>query len=250
VIYIDDVIIFAETIEEFRKVIQEVVTRLASKRVSLKRSKCVIWAEELKILGHVVGPTSMRMADSRIEEVLRISFPRNPKELRSALGQLNFQRGYIPNYAAFAAPLTGFVNGTTAAMQTAEARAAWTTLMEAVANQCQLHFLSYDEQIVLRVDASVLGVGAALFNVSLHAGERQERLVAVASHGFTRVERQWKTIEQECFAVVYGCRYFYGLLWGQVFVVDGDHKNLAYIHKGSSPKIVRWNMFLPLCTDR
>ena len=64
--------------------------------------------------------------------------------------------------------------------------------------------------------------------------------MGVTSHGFTRTERQWKTIEQDFFAVVYGYRYFYGLCIvgsGSVFVVEGDHKNLAcvYIHNSSSP---------------
>ncbi len=104
-----------------------------------------------------------------------------------------------------------------------------------MASQVNLQFLDYGEALVLRVDASILGVGAALFNIRVTAGERTERLLGVASHAFTKAERVWKTIEQE----VFGCRYWYGLLWGQCFLVEGDHKNLQYIHQGSSPKVIR-----------
>ena len=52
-------------------------------------------------------------------------------------------------------------------MRTPEAREAWSQLMEAVANQISLYHLDYNEQIRVRVDASILGVGGALFNVGM-----------------------------------------------------------------------------------
>ena len=104
--------------------------------------------------------------------------------------------------------------------------------------------LDYDEQIRVRVDASILGVGGAFFNVGVRDGEPWERLVAVCSHAFTEAERNWATIEQESFAMVFACRYWLPLLEGARFVLDGDHRNLAYVHGGSSPKVVRWGLFL------
>ena len=243
-IYIDDLVLFCSTLSELRELVRFVILRLREYNIFLKRSKCVIGASELTLLGHVVGPDYIRMAQSRIEEVANLPFPRNPKELRSSLGQLGYQRSYVPHYSELAAPLSNLVNGTTAVMQTDEAKAAWKALLRAVADQIQLRFLSYDEAIVVRVDASVLGVGAVLLNVALVEGEKRERMVAVTSHAFTKAERLWKTIEQECFAVVVALRTWYGLLWGQRFVVEGDHLNLSYIHQGSSPKVVRWDLFL------
>jgi hypothetical protein len=69
-------------------------------------------------------------------------------------------------------------------------------------------------------------------------------MVANCSRGFTKAEMNWKTIEQESFAMVFGCKYWLPLLWGTTFVIDGDHKNLSYIHQGSSSKVVRWGLFL------
>ena len=63
-------------------------------------------------------------------------------------------------------------------------------------------------------------------------------------HTFTEAERNWATIEQESFAMVFACRYWLPLLEGARFVLDGDHRNLAYVHGGSSPKVVRWGLFL------
>ena len=185
------------------------------------------------------------MADDRREEVANLPFPENPKKLRAALGDTNYQRAFIPNYALITKPLTQLVNDTTAEMQTNEARTAWKQLMRAVADQMSLSHLDYRHQIRMKVDASIRGVACSLFMVGVNSdGERWERLVAVCSHGFNKTEMHWKTIEQECFAMVFGCRYWFPLLWGIMFVIDGDHKNLSYIHQGSSSKVVRWGLFL------
>jgi len=88
------------------------------------------------------------------------------------------------------------------------------------------------------------GVGGALFNVRCVEGQRSERLVAVCSHAFTEVEANWATIEQEAFAMVFACRYWFPLLEGIRFVIDGDHRNLAYVHGGTSPKVIRWGLFM------
>ena len=89
------------------------------------------------------------------------------------------------------------------------------------------------------MDASRQGVGGALFNVRFIDGQRSERLVAVCSHAFTEVEANWATIEQEAFAMIFACKYWSPLLEGIRFVIDGDHRNLAYVHGGSSPKVIR-----------
>jgi hypothetical protein len=116
--------------------------------------------------------------------------------------------------------------------------------MEAAAAQLSLEHLDYSAQTRVRVDASRQGVGGALFNVRFENGQKSERLVAVCSHAFTETEANWATIEQEAFAMVFACRYWFPLLEGIRFVIDGDHRNLAYVHGGTSPKVIRWGLFM------
>jgi hypothetical protein len=244
-VYIDDIVLAAETAEEFVALLRHTVAKLREANLVCKLSKCVIGCFSLRLLGHIVDGRAVRIADDRREEVARLPFPENPKQLRAALGQANFQRTFIPNYALITKPLSSLVNGTTAQMRTPEARAAWTALMAAVAGQLSLAHLDYKEQIRVRVDSSIVGVGGALFNVGKRAdGEPWERLVAVCSHAYTEAERNWATIEQEAFAMVFACRYWLPLLSGVRFVLDGDHKNLQYIHGGTSPKVIRWGLFM------
>ncbi len=67
--------------------------------------------------------------------------------------------------------------------------------MEVVATQISFEHLDDSAQTRVRVDASRQGVGGALFNVRYIDGQHSERLVAVCSHAFTKVEANWATIE-------------------------------------------------------
>ena len=61
--------------------------------------------------------------------------------------------------------------------------------MRAIADQMSLFHLDYNQQIRVRVDASIRGVACCLFNVGVDAkGERWDRLGAVCSHAFTKLE--------------------------------------------------------------
>ena len=84
-----------------------------------------------------------------------------------------------------------------------------------------LAFYDRREPVVLHVDASIKGLGAALF--------QNNRPIAFASKALTPAETRY--IERELLAVVYGCEKFHSYLYGRPFVVKTDHRPLEQIHK-------------------
>ena len=67
-------------------------------------------------------------------------------------------------------------------------------------------------------------------------------MVKCVSHAFTEAESRWKTLEQEAFAVVFTLLHFRNVLWGHHFMVETDHRNLTFIHAGTSAKVIRWSL--------
>ena len=104
------------------------------------------------------------MANDSINQVSNLEYPRTPKQLRSALGETNFMRDYIPDYSNIVKPLTSIVNGTAKDLRSVAAMQAWKTLMNAVRAQASLCHLDYKKEIIVRVDASIRGIGAVLIN--------------------------------------------------------------------------------------
>src|SRR5690606_6864596 len=58
------------------------------------------------------------------------------------------------------------------------------------------------------------------------------------------VEARWATIEQEAYAVYFCILKLSHFLLGHHFIVETDHRNLLYLEKATSPKLVRWRLRL------
>ena len=92
----------------------------------------------------------------------------------------------------------------------------------------------------MRSDACDIGAGAMLFQVI----EGREVPVAFWSKAFTATERRWSTYEQETFALVASVLHWESVLLGHKFSVEVDHKNMLWMYKSDTPKVVRWRLRL------
>jgi hypothetical protein len=239
-IYLDDVIIYAKTFEEFLELLEYALGVMLKANLCCKRSKCFFGVKEIVILGHVVSSEGVWMHRGRIDAVLEVPFPRNAKELRRFLGMTNYMRSFVPEYSMLAKPLTREVNNPVGEWPQEEMREAFERLKKAVSDQLVLSHLDYNVPIVVQCDASVLGVGGCLINRRPDG----DQVIGCASHAFNATESRWKTIEQEAFAIVFMLLYFRSVLWGHHFMVETDHRNLTFIHAGTSSKLTRWSLLL------
>ena len=240
-VYLDDVHVYSETWAEFIRLLREVLGIFIEANLHLKMEKCAFGAREICVLGHVVSPDGVRMSTDRIDAVTAMPFPRNVRELRRFLGMTNYMRDYIPEYSTLAKPLSREVNVPPGDWPQAEMREAFEKLKRAVAAQLSLSHLDYSVPLVLQCDASILGIGGALIN-RFPGGV--DRVIKCVSHAFTDAESRWKTLEQEAFAVVFVVLFFRTILYGQYFLVETDHRNLTFVHAGTSAKVTRWSLAL------
>src|ERR1043165_1213171 len=61
---------------------------------------------------------------------------------------------------------------------------------------------------------------------------------------FNESQRKWSAIETNCFGIVYSILALHGYLFDQHFILRTDHRNLKYLHAGSSAKLTRWRLRL------
>ena len=243
-VYLDDIFIYAVTFREFFNLLGEVFARLRVMRLRLKAEKCQVGVSTVNVLGHVFSRDGVCMGEERKSAVEAIPFPRSTKELRRFLGMANFMRRFIPRYAEISQPLSSQVNVSPSQWPDHAMRAAFAKVKEAIQKQLVLAHLDYSKAIVLSGDASIVGCGGYIGNMWYEDEERIVKVVACASHTFTDAEAKWKTEEQEGFVLLWLCMYFRHLLIGQPFRLETDHRNLTFIHGGTSPKLVRWSLAL------
>ena len=239
-VYLDDVHVYGSTWREFIRVLGEVLGIFIDANLCLKAEKCAFGAREMCVLGHLVSRDGIRMADERRDAITSMPFPRNVRELRRFLGMTNYMRDYIPRYSLLAKPLTREVNNPPGSWPLVKMGEAFEELKRAVAAQLSLSHLDYGVPLVVQCDASILGIGGALIN----RYPDRDRVIKCVSHAFTEAESRWKTLEQEAFAVVFTVLFFRTVLFGQFFLVETDHRNLTFVHAGTSAKVIRWSLAL------
>ena len=69
VVYLDDIVVYSETMEEHKRHLAEVFKALRENQLYLKRSKCVFGQTEIPFLGHWVGQGCIRMEEKKIEAI-------------------------------------------------------------------------------------------------------------------------------------------------------------------------------------
>ena len=92
VVYLDDILIFTETLEEHRKITRRVLELLEKHKLYLHRDKCEFEKTTVKYLGVIISHNSISMDPVKIASVTEWPAPTNKKEVQSFLGFTNFYR--------------------------------------------------------------------------------------------------------------------------------------------------------------
>ena len=155
-----------------------------------------------------------------------------------------FFQSFVDGFARLAAPLyfatsAGF-DWTDVAL-VATLRDPFETFKLALANATALYYPDYSLPWYLRADASDIGCGGCLFQVS---SDEQIQPIVYVSHKFSEPATRWSVIERECYACywsVYSTQYY---LRCKDFILQTDHRNLVWMESSEVPKIIRWCIFL------
>lgn len=250
VVYLDDILIFGKTEKEMLSNLEKVFTRLEEANVSLKASKCSFGLEKINYLGHIISCEGKELSLERKDKVLQLKDPTSFSELRTALGMAAAFGEFIKDYANIAKPLTeksGKKSKNVPFEWSLQMKESWHKIQEGVRNAQLLHRVKENSVLVLRTDASDLGVGAVLYQIvpdSLNPSQVIEEPIAFTSQAFSEVAARWSTFEKEAYACLHAIKKWEDRLLGRRFILETDHKNLLYLKESSSPKVVRWRMFL------
>ena len=223
VVYLDDILVLGETIEEHDKNMRLVLERLGEADLRVNWKKLQYRQRQVKFLGTLVDGSFKRPFQGQIEKVVECTPPRTIKALQRFLGLANYLHQYIPRQAELAAPLTEMLKGKSPCVVWNDNRlSAFEKLKEEIRNIKNLHMPDFTKPFVLRTDASNTGLGATL---------QQEisgrvKTIGWASRKLSEAEKKLGITEKEFLAVGWGIEYFDYYLRGKRFKVVTDHRAL------------------------
>lgn len=241
--YLDDILVFGRTEDEFIINLRTIFIRLNKHDLKLKAPKCFFGFDELEWVGKVVSSDGLKMSRSRIQKLLDFPQPIVYKQLKSFLGFVNYFRDFIRNQSMLVKPLHRLLTDYKKHLKirwTPESVKAFTDTKEAVRNITTLYFLNDTDPIYLCTDASDYGVGGYLYQTV----DQIDYPIAFISLSLSGPQTRWATIQKEAYAIFHCCMQLESLLRDRKFRIRTDHRNLLYIKDASNPMIVRWFMAL------
>lgn len=105
-VYLDDIICYAESFDKLMQLLEDVFQRLTNHNLMLKPSKCVIAANEVVFLGYKISDRGLEPDSNKVKAIAELPAPKKLKDVRAILGLFGFYRKFIPNFAKIASPIT------------------------------------------------------------------------------------------------------------------------------------------------
>ena len=225
--YIDDIIIFSKTVEDHKKHLYELCNRLNTYGLMLNLEKCSLGVDKLLVFGYQLSSQGLAVAPDKIVAFQQLPEPTTIKELRQALGLINYQRRFIKNAAQILAPLNMYLRGkVTNSMKITlnnEAKEAFSAIKRAICNAAYLAHPQKQAHLCLKTDASKLALGSIL---EQHDGENIE-VIGYYSKTLTATQSRYSTYDLELLAVYSSVKYFEHLLLDTPFTIFTDNKSLV-----------------------
>ena len=105
-VYIDDLIVFSNSIQEHRDHVLRVMDVCSDEGLFLNMSKSHVFCEYTRYLGAICGNQKIFMDPAKVESILHMPYPRaSQTAIREFLGAASFYRRWIDSYAKKTAPL-------------------------------------------------------------------------------------------------------------------------------------------------
>lgn len=238
-VYVDDVIIMADTEEELIENVRKVLDRLRQYNFKLNPQKCRFGYRELKVLGHICSAQGIRPDPASVEKVKKFPVPTNKKKLQAWLGLANYYRKFIPNFADIADPQYALLSKNAAFNWDDKCQQSFEKLKEALNTEpVMLFHPDTSKKFEVCTDASSYALGAVL--------EQEGRVASYASKTLTPTERRYNVTELKSYSIVFAVENWRHFLTSRAFTVFSDHRALAgeLRKKSQSSRLMRYKLRL------
>ncbi|EJC97324.1 DNA/RNA polymerase, partial [Fomitiporia mediterranea MF3/22] len=95
-IYLDDLVIYSDTIEDHMQHLRTVIDILHKEKFYLSEHKIQLFQKELKILGHIINDQGIRMDPHKVDSIQQWKVPTNKDLLQGFLGSVGYLAPNIP----------------------------------------------------------------------------------------------------------------------------------------------------------
>ena len=162
IVYLDDILIYSDNMDDHRKHVREVLRRLRHNGLYAKPEKCSFHTDSVDYLGFILSPEGLTMDQAKVKVIQDWPEPRRVKDVQSFLGFANFYRRFINDYAKIVIPLTRLTRKSIPFQFSEKAREAFVNLKNAFTTAPILSHWIPEAPIIVETDASDYAIAAIL----------------------------------------------------------------------------------------
>jgi len=111
VVYIDDILIYSQTLEEHIILVCRVLQQLREYRMAISLEKSVFHVKEVEFLGYVVATDGVTRNEEKVESFKSWKAPASVKDIQIFIGFANFYCRFIKNFSGICIPITNLLKG-------------------------------------------------------------------------------------------------------------------------------------------
>lgn len=226
IVYIDDVLIFAENFEGLRKTVSRVLEILRANNLTLNTAKCEFDKTRLQFLGHELDKDGFHVDDAKINSIRNFREPTTVSELRSFLGLAAYISPHVENFADITNPLWETIKAKSWTWGPQQSQAFKAVQKEIIEHCVSLGFFSEDDKTILYTDASPVALGAVLVQED---EQGCTRIISFASKSLTPTERKYAQNQREALGAVWAVEHFSYFLLGRRFTLRTDAQGVSFI---------------------
>ncbi len=241
--YVDDIVIFSNTIDDHLEHVSEILSRLQENNLTITADKADLCMPSFDILGFRATKDGIVPGDKHLKAIKEFPQPTTVKEVQSFLGLVNFLRRFIPQCSLRQRSLQNIIVQAKKGKVTLEKLALkeFLELKDTLQRYPCLIHPNMSKPFYIHVDASGTGYGAILTQrtkdlegVLLGVTDipkgitKDHQVIAYASIALPKAHANYNNPEREASAMKWAVENFKHYIIGKQVIIFTDHQTFEY----------------------
>src|SRR5260221_9712316 len=223
--YLDDILVYSDSLEDHWDHIHEVLHHLCTTGLYANPKKCKFHTDTVEYLGFILSPKGLQMDPTKVSAILDWPKPWKVRDIQAFLSFTNFYQRFIHNYLEITLPLNHLCKKSTTCHFGVEEAKAFQNLKKAFRSTPGLAHCAPDLPMTVKMDVSNCTIAGIL---SVTTKDGKIRPVAFYSHTLQSTEQNYDMHNKELLVIFEVFKSWQHFLEGSaaaIYTVT-DHKNL------------------------
>src|SRR6266481_4243349 len=243
--YLDDILIYSDSLEDHRDHVHEVLRRLCMAGLYANLKKCKFHMDTVEYLGFILSPKGLQMDPTKVSTIQDWPEPRKVQDVQAFLSFTNFYQRFIHDYSETTLPLNHLCKKSTTWHFGVEEAKAFQNPKKAFGSTPVLAHWAPDLPMMVEMDTSDCAI-VGILSVTTEDGEIWP--VAFYSRTLQSAKQNYDMHNKELLVIYEAFKSWHHYLEGLAKTINTvmDHKNLEYFTttKKLTRRQARWSEFL------